>query len=100
MINNKKDRVLERKVKDQDRVLGRKLTADEKSLLTFMKEDKMWYTLKECCVMKGLNYKTACNKTKLQPNEGRGCKIGGKKCFRKDYVMNWLFATDEIILLS
>jgi len=31
---------------------------------------KAWFTLKESCTIKGLNYKTACNRTVLQPNKG------------------------------
>lgn len=74
----------------------RRINKEEINLLTFMK-DKMWYSLKECCEMKGLNYKTACNRTELQPNRGRGNTIGGKKCFRKDVVIQWLFETDNMI---
>ncbi|MCE5256038.1 MAG: hypothetical protein LLF89_04240 [Spirochaetaceae bacterium] len=31
---------------------------------------KQWFSLKEACDLKGLNYKTACNRPYLQPNHG------------------------------
>ena len=60
---------------------------------------KVWLTLKECCELKGLNYKTACNQKNLQPNRGipEG-KIGGRKCFRRETVFAWLDMSDEDIL--
>ena len=72
------------------------LTKTEKELVSFVPK-KMWYSLKECCDLKGLNIKTSYNNTNLQPNRGRGEKVGGKKVFRYDSVMKWLFQTDDCL---
>ena len=60
--------------------------------------NKLWFTLAECCKLKNLNYRTACNRTYLQPNRGKTKqKIGGRKIFRRDVVLEWLFLTDDQI---
>ncbi len=69
----------------------------EKELLESV-PNQMFFNLKECCQLKGINYKTICNKTYLQPNKGKGVKIGGRKCFRKDVVLNWLLQTDSMLV--
>ena len=68
-----------------------KLSKSEKELVSFV-PNKMYFTLKECCELKNVNYKTVCNKKYLQPSE---CEIvGGRKQFRRDVVCSWLFETD------
>ena len=59
--------------------------------------DKYWFTLKEACVLKGLNYKTACNRvTELQPNHGiPDGKVGGRKVFNRETVIAWIALSDE-----
>jgi len=45
-----------------------------------------------------INYKTVCNQTKLQPNQGKmDGKIGGRKCFRRETILDWLSLTDDDI---
>lgn len=60
--------------------------------------EHFWYNLKECCKYKGLNYKTACNKTWLQPNNGRGDGVvGGRKVWSYKTVQDWLEKTDSML---
>ena len=62
---------------------------------------KAFFSLKEVCMLKGLGYKTACNKPYLQPNRGKADgRIGGKKSFNRQTVVQWLFMTDEEIVSS
>lgn len=54
--------------------------------------DKAYFTLKECCALKGLNYKTACNQVNLQPNKGvPSTTLGKRKFFRRDVLIKWVF---------
>lgn len=56
---------------------------------------KMWFTLKECCELKNLAYKTACNRKVLQPNKGiHDCRIGGKRVWHRNTVEEWIVASD------
>ena len=60
---------------------------------------KAFFSLKEACSLKGLNYKTSANRPYLQPNRGRADgKIGGKKAFSRETILNWLPLTDEDII--
>ncbi len=60
---------------------------------------KQWFSLEEACTLKGLNYKTSCNKTYLQPNGGKSeAKIGGRKKYSRATVINWLTLTDENLI--
>jgi len=55
-----------------------------------------WYTLKEICNLKGLNYKTVCNNPKLKPNGGQEDGIvAGRKCWKSSTVERWLNQTDK-----
>jgi hypothetical protein len=59
---------------------------------------KLWFTLKEACLLKGLNYKTACNKPSLKPNKGKcDAWVGGNKVFSRGTIMAWLLLTDDQI---
>ncbi len=61
----------------------------------FIIPQKYWINLREACELKNLNYKTACNRTYLQPNQGTPDGIiGGKKMFRRDTIENWVHLTD------
>ena len=79
-----------------------------KNLITYAVEDflknsnqlvipnKKWFRLKECCALKGINYRTACNKTYLQPNGGKTeSLIAGNKVFSRETVLKWLEMTDD-----
>jgi hypothetical protein len=59
--------------------------------------NKAWFTLHEACALKGLNYRTACSKTWLQPNGGQGEKVGGRKCFRREVIAEWIQLSDSQI---
>ena len=66
---------------------------------TLLIPSKAFFSLKEACMLKGLNYKTACNKPYLQPNRGLADgRIGGKKSFRRQTIIDWVFLTDEEII--
>lgn len=65
--------------------------------LSFMPPQK-WFTLKDACSLKNLNYKTACNRPYLQPNFGKPAgKVGGRKVFSREMVVAWLSLTDDQI---
>ena len=61
--------------------------------------NKRWFTLIECAELKGVNYKTLCNRKELQPNSGtEDCRLGGRKMFSRATLISWLDQTDEDIL--
>ncbi len=70
---------------------------NENGFLADILPKKAWLSLKEACEAKGICYKTACNRTYLQPNNGKSDgNIGGRnKRWRRDTVLNWLLQTDE-----
>jgi len=60
---------------------------------------KAWFTLREACSLKGLNYKTSCNKPYLQPNGGEPEeKIGGRKMWSRETTLSWLILGDDELL--
>lgn len=62
---------------------------------------KQWFSLKDSCSLKGLNYKTACNRKILQPNKGQpDGTVGGRKVFKRETVLRWLPLTDSEIIDS
>lgn len=66
----------------------------------FILPNKHWFTLQECCELKGLNYKTACNKKWLQPNKGKTyVHIGGRKAWSYETVSDWISVSDEQLSL-
>ncbi len=55
-----------------------------------------WFNLKECCSLKGLCYKTACNRKWLQPNAGvADGTVGGRKVWSYNTVADWLTKSDS-----
>jgi len=59
---------------------------------------KVWFSLKEACALKNLNYKTSCNNPHLQPNRGiPDGKIGGRKMWMRSTLLIWLTMTDQEI---
>ena len=59
---------------------------------------QVWFTLREACDVKNLNYKTSCNKVHLQPGKGKpDGKIGGKKVWSRLTIIDWVGKTDENI---
>jgi hypothetical protein len=65
------------------------------SLDTDFLPPKAWFTLKEACDLKGLNYRTALNKKELQPPNDN--HIGGRKMYRRSTILQWILLTDEDI---
>lgn len=64
-------------------------------LSDFVLPQKAFFTLREVCLCKNLNYKTACNRTVLQPNSGKeDGKVGGRKVWRYATIVKWIFMTD------
>ena len=62
---------------------------------------KAWFSLKEACELKGICYKTVCNKTYLQPNRGKADgSLGGAKKFKRSTIVEWLGLSDEDIARS
>jgi hypothetical protein len=67
---------------------------EEKSIIP----NKEWFTLKEACGLKGINQKTVYNKRELMPNKGKyEGSIGGRYCFTRKTVLEWLTKSDEQI---
>lgn len=63
-----------------------------------MVPQKAWFFLKDACLLKGLNYKTACNKPYLQPNNGKeDGRVGGRKAFLRPTILKWLSLSDSEI---
>jgi len=60
---------------------------------------RIWFTLKECCALKSLSYKSACNyKTRLQPHKGTpDAYISGRKKWSRESVLDWLMKSDDEI---
>jgi hypothetical protein len=58
---------------------------------------KIWFSLREVCELKNLNYKSACNKkATLQPNKGLpDAYISGRKMFNRETVLDWLMKSDD-----
>jgi hypothetical protein len=64
----------------------------------FVIPNRAWFTLREACELKNLNYKTSCNRTYLQPNRGKpDGHIGGKKVYSRETIAKWLLVTDEVV---
>ena len=74
-----------------------KLSTSDKELISWV-PNKLWFSLKECCEMKGVKIKTLYNHPELQPKKGLGEIIGGRKQFRRDDVIDWLFKSDTSLL--
>lgn len=100
---NNVDEILEKKMeiiakRMMAEMLDRKLSKAKEEKLSLAKE---WFDLREACELKGLNYKTSCNRTMLQPNKGESDgNIGGRKKWRKQTIINWLSLCDEEILMN
>ena len=61
--------------------------------------NKFWFNLKEACELKGLNYKTAGNNRRFQPNGGvRDGKVGGRNVWKRDTIIKWLEQTDDKLM--
>lgn len=58
---------------------------------------KVYFSLKEICDLKSLNYKSACSyKEALQPNRGvPDALISGRKMFNRETVLEWLMKSDD-----
>ena len=56
---------------------------------------KMWFTVKECCELKGINIRSAYNKPSLLPDAKYEERIAGRRVFRRDGVVVWLCLADR-----
>ena len=59
---------------------------------------KMWFTVRECCELKGIKCRTAYNKPSLLPDAKYEGRIGGRRVFRRDGVVKWLRQTDQDLI--
>jgi hypothetical protein len=63
-------------------------------LAEFALPQKAFFTLKEACYYKKLNYKTACNRPALQRNSGKADgTVGGRKVWRYATIAGWIAMT-------
>lgn len=63
-------------------------------------EQKVWFTLKEICLIKGIPYKSVCNNVYLQPNNGNpDAIISGRKRWNRKSVIEWVLQSDADLLL-
>jgi len=54
-----------------------------------------WYSLKEACARKGINYNSAKVRPYLQPNNGiEDTKINGKRMWHRTTIEKWLEEDD------
>lgn len=57
---------------------------------------KQWFNLKEACKLKGVNYKSVCNKPYLKPCCGKPDGIiAGRPSWRLETILTWLNQTDD-----
>jgi len=57
-----------------------------------------WFSLKEACSLKGLNYNTVSSRLRLQPNKGQeDAIIAGRRRWRRETILKWLNETDHDI---
>jgi hypothetical protein len=60
--------------------------------------NQIWFTLREACKVKGLNYHTALNRKELRPNGGTpDGTIGGKRVWNRETITKWINLTDADI---
>ena len=58
--------------------------------------EQEWWSLKEACRLKGVNYNTVASRTQWQPNGGRSdAVICGRKRWRRTTVERWLNEADD-----
>ena len=56
---------------------------------------KEWFSLKECCSLKGVNYNTVSTLRKRQPNKGvEDGIVCGVRMWKKETVFKWVKQTD------
>ena len=78
-----------------------KLTQELSEIKTRISPQKKWWNLKEACEVKGLCYKTASNRPRLQPCAGvEDGRIGGRKVWKIDTIEKWFEQTDHDLLGS
>ena len=71
------------------------LSSSKESFLDIL-PNKIWFTLREACELKGVAYLTACNKKELRPKNGEpDAVIAGRNVWRRDTIADWLYATDK-----
>jgi len=57
---------------------------------------KQWFNLTEACELKGINFKSACNKPYLKPNCGKEDGIiAGRKSWKLETILRWLNQDDS-----
>ena len=56
---------------------------------------KMWFTVKECCELKGISIRSDYNKPSLLPDTKYEERIAGRRVFRRDGVVVWLCQADR-----
>lgn len=60
-----------------------------------IKQDQVWFDLKQACAMKGINYNTVVSKAGLQPRHGKAdAVIAGRRRWRRETIIDWLEMTD------
>ena len=73
-----------------------KLSRDIEIIKSKISPCRAWYSLREACILKGVNYKTLCNKPHLQPRRGHPDGIvSGKRMWRSETINWWLEITDQ-----
>jgi len=74
------------------------LSRDIKTLKNRVVPCRTWYSLKDACDLKGISYKTVCNKPYLQPSKGKpDAIITGRRMWKRETIFNWLELTDHEI---
>ena len=61
-------------------------------------ESQEWFNLKTACSLKGIIYKTVCNRPYLKPQGGvEDGIIGGRKMWRQKTIQEWLEQDDKTL---
>jgi len=75
---------------------GKKSLVEREVTKTIEIPKKQWFNLKESSKLKGINYKTLCNKPYLKPNGGEPDGIvAGRKAWKLETILTWLNQTDD-----
>ena len=72
------------------------LTEEFQKLSAKVNPLKCWYTLKDACEFKGVNYNTINNKPRLKPNNGIPDGIvTGKRMWNVKTINKWVLQNDK-----
>jgi hypothetical protein len=71
----------------------------EESDIPSIRLDRPWYTLREACELKGINYRYAIANPYTKPHAGKGydALIGGRRVYSAKTIAIWLLEDDSTL---